>query len=131
MINSQILFPPKCGKVPCETIGDACNLYNLTNNARLFGATTILYLNVLKTIGEQIGSDFYIIPSSINEVLIYPIGDSNRNLYSISNLNKIVVEINKKEVSESEILSEHVYFYDRVKEEMISCDNDLELLESM
>lgn len=48
------------------------DLYILTNQNYRFGATVLLYLEVLKEIREQLGMDFYVFPSSQHEVLIFP-----------------------------------------------------------
>lgn len=42
-------------------------LYVLTNKARLYGASCILYPNLLDSIADKLTCDFYLIPSSIHE----------------------------------------------------------------
>lgn len=36
------------------------------------GATTLLYQGVLNQFAETVGSDFYIIPSSVDELILLP-----------------------------------------------------------
>ena len=44
--------------------------YVLTNRQKTHGAAVILYPQTLTYVAEQLESDFYVIPSSIHEVLI-------------------------------------------------------------
>ena len=43
--------------------------YVVTNNMGINGASVILYQDIFKRLAEKIGGDFYILPSSIHEVL--------------------------------------------------------------
>lgn len=83
-------------------------LYVLTNCIRSFGAATILYKDRLKRIGEYLQENYYILPSSIHEVILVP--ESVAPFRGV--LNKMVEEINETQVEEEEILSDHAYYYD-------------------
>lgn len=48
-------------------------MYVLTNSEKLNGATEILSEKVMDDISEKVGGNFFIIPSSVHEVLIIPI----------------------------------------------------------
>lgn len=95
--------------VTCDELNSAVPMFVLTNNARIHGAACILYDNLLNEIGTMLDSDYYIIPSSIHEVLIIPTG---RNT-SLAELSKMVKEVNSTQLLNEEILSDHVYFYSR------------------
>lgn len=82
-------------------------MYVLTNACKLHGSGCILYEDLLAHISFEINSDFYIIPSSIHEVLLIP----TKNAASYDELSSMVCEINSTQVSREEILSDHVYFY--------------------
>ena len=82
-------------------------MYVLTNTRKLHGSGCILYEDLLAHISFEINSDFYIIPSSIHEVLLIP----TKNAASYDELSSMVCEINSTQVSREEILSDHVYFY--------------------
>lgn len=82
-------------------------MYVLTNVCKLHGSGCILYEDLLAHIAFEINSDFYIIPSSIHEVLLIPA----ENAASYDELSSMVREINSTQVSREEILSDHVYFY--------------------
>lgn len=82
--------------------------YVLTNIAKINGATAILYPNLLQEIGETTQSNFFILPSSIHEVILMKDnGDMNAE-----ELQRMVMEINRTQVAPEEVLSDEVYSYD-------------------
>lgn len=82
-------------------------MYVATNRQKLNGAGVMLYTGCLKTFAERIGSDFYILPSSIHEVLFVP-ADSHMDERSLV---EMVREVNMTQVAPNEILSDNVYRY--------------------
>ena len=84
-------------------------MYVLTNKQKLYGAACMLYPGVLKGFAEKIGRDFYILPSSVHEVILVP-ADSNTDQEALC---EIVTEINRTQVAEEEILADSVYFYNK------------------
>lgn len=91
-----------------ESIGDEDELmYVLTNQKRAFGAAAILYKDQLKKIGMLLQDSFYILPSSVHEVIVVPA----RKSVDEERLKEIVFEINHTQVAEDEILSDNIYFY--------------------
>lgn len=80
-------------------------MYVLTNEQQEYGATVTSYPGVLREIREQLGKDFYILPSSTHEVIILPkkLGMNAKELRSM------VREINQNEVAPEEILGNEVY----------------------
>lgn len=96
-------------QTPAYTEWDENSMYVLSNHHRHFGAACILYNRVLEDIGNQLNDDFYILPSSIHEVIILP----TEHLPNALELNEMISEINKTQVSEEEVLSDHAYFYNR------------------
>lgn len=88
---------------------DMMPMYVATNADKINGAAVVLYDNLLKEFAERIGSDFFILPSSIHEVLFVPaIGEVNAR-----DLIRMVQEVNATEVAADEILSDNVYVYNR------------------
>jgi len=84
-------------------------MFVLTNSLRSFGAACILYDGMLDKISEEIGENFYILPSSIHEMIIVP----ESNSPSREHLNEMITEVNQTQVDEEEFLSACVYYYDR------------------
>ncbi len=85
-------------------------IYVLTNNQKFLGAATLLYHGILEKCAQTLDDDFYIIPSSIHEVLLLP-KDCHT---SAEDLSSLVREVNENHVAVEEILSNHVYFYNRL-----------------
>lgn len=88
---------------------DSVPMFVLSNRSRVEGASCMLYPNLMRTFANAIGSHFYIIPSSIHELLLLP-AKSDCNSEEIKSMIK---EINDTQVSTEEILSYSLYFYDR------------------
>lgn len=86
------------------------DFFILTNSRKVNGASTLLYPGVLKDIANHLGTDFYIIPSSIHELLI--LKDSN-NLEDAESLTGVIKEVNDTQLSNEEILSYKLYHYNR------------------
>ncbi|MBQ4650925.1 MAG: hypothetical protein IJB73_09520 [Firmicutes bacterium] len=57
----------KAGRLP-----DAENCFVLTNERKRLGAGAIMYPEVLQQIWDMMGKDFYVVPISIDEVIIMP-----------------------------------------------------------
>lgn len=85
-------------------------MYVLSNITKLNGSGCILYEDLLSDIAEKIGSDFYIIPSSVHEVLLIPTSYAT----SYDELCSMVKEINASQLTREEVLSDSVYYYSRI-----------------
>lgn len=86
-------------------------IYVLTNKDQLFGAAELLDSGTLKEIGDKLGDDFVILPSSVHESIIVKADSKIPN----RNYADIVREINREQVLMEERLSDHVYLYEREK----------------
>lgn len=80
-------------------------LYVLTNEVSISGATLMTYSSVLSKLAEKLHSNLIILPSSIHEVLLLA---EDVDL-SITDLGSMVREVNKSEVSAEDFLSNSVY----------------------
>lgn len=87
---------------------DGYPVYVLTNNYKNSGAICILYEGVLEAFGERIKKDFYILPSSIHEVILVPDDGISRDA-----LKDMVRQVNIHEVAKEDLLSDNVYKYVR------------------
>ena len=70
---------------------------------------------VLEEIGQKTGSDFFILPSSIHEVLLLP--DTGRE--DSKGLKKVISEVNRTQVAPEEVLSDTLYRYDREEKRVV------------
>lgn len=87
----------------------AVPLYVLTNTQGLYGASCLFYKGILKDFADKSGSDYYILPSSIHEVLLTPAEPD----ISYEDLAQTVSSINAAEVPLEDRLSNHIYRYFR------------------
>lgn len=90
-----------------EEAGEEDGMYVVTNASKCFGAVCLYYTGVLELLGEVIGEDFYIIPSSVHEMILVAQSMS----VGREELEEMVREINETQVEEEEILSDKVYYY--------------------
>ena len=90
------------------------SLYLLSNKFNYLGASYIYDINTLNAISSMLGTNFWILPSSIHEILIAP----DRGLLDFKELEEMVKSINDSIVEEKDILSYNIYYYDRDKKEV-------------
>ena len=112
IINSFMGEKPKeLGKNELET----GKIYVLTNESSLFGASGLLYEELFEsTLGDK---NAYILPSSIHEVLICPEDEGMQP----ECFNEMIREINTNVLSETDILSDHAYYYDGSIHKVLMC----------
>ena len=78
-----------------------------------------------KRIGEIVGGDYYILPSSVHELLIIP----NRGNFKANELADMVQSVNNQMVSKDEQLGNKVLFYRADMDRLIvavDLDKDME-----
>lgn len=90
-----------------ETLGGP-QIYVLTNRRKVNGANILLYKDWLAEVANRLKDDFFILPSSIHELLAVPASGTD-----VKELRAMVKEVNNTEVAPEEILSYEVYRYSR------------------
>lgn len=93
----------------------AIPMYIMTNRQEVNGASVLLYDDVLQTFALKKKTDFYILPSSIHEVILVP---SDR-IDNPSDLFTMVEDANRTVVALGDILSDSVYYYNREKNQIV------------
>ena len=83
-------------------------MWLISNNERRNGASSMLYENILHELAEKIGTDLYILPSSVHEVMAISV-----DMGEPEELSEWVQEINMSELGLEDRLSNNVYFYDK------------------
>jgi hypothetical protein len=83
------------------------SMFVLTKKDKHHGASEILNKRLMQTVIDQVGKDFYILPSSIHELLVVP-ADADLNPEELVTM---VKEVNQTKVDEQDRLSDHVYRY--------------------
>ncbi len=89
-------------------------MFILTSKMKINGATVIFSEEVRQEVGEQVGGDYYLLPSSIHEWVVIP----KRWARSSQEMENMVQEVNADSTEEEEFLSNHAYEYDVAKEQM-------------
>ena len=93
-------------------------MFVLSNEDKLGGAAVLLNDKVMDDITEKLGQDYFILPSSVHEVLIVPKNDQ----MDLKTLESMVQDVNATQVSPEERLSDHVYAYDAKEHELFRAD---------
>lgn len=89
-------------------------LYFLTNNMHLNGAAVMADKDLLASIAKEHDWDeFFIIPSSIHEIIIYP--DTAMDADYVRNM---IYEVNHEELKPSDRLSNNLYLFDAASREI-------------
>lgn len=89
-------------------------MYVISNTSKINGAAAMFYEDALSGLAEQMGTDLFILPSSIHECIAV-----STEMGNPESLAEMVQEVNGSQVVEDELLSDHVYRYD-AKEKTIS-----------
>lgn len=120
LANTLRLFPPKLmnlGRYVEMRIGaelplgeDEVTTYILTNQKEVDGAIYFMSPEVVGAIAEALEDDLYILPSSVNEVLLVRASELEDG---VDELKEMVRDANETVVSEKDILSYNVYHYDK------------------
>lgn len=120
LANTLRLFPPKLmnlgryvemsigGKLPFGE--DEVTTYILTNQKEVDGAIYFMSPEVVGAIAEALEDDLYILPCSVNEVLLVRASELEDG---VDELKELVRDVNETVVSEKDILSYSVYYYDK------------------
>ena len=85
-------------------------MYVLTNSIGVYGATAMLYSDIIKEFADTLETDIYILPSSLHEVIL--LLDYGRGC-SGGELKNMVSDVNKQVLDIDDILSDSVYKYCR------------------
>ena len=113
--NTPRIYPPKleslegylkfCGSPIQE--GLESEVYILSNQEMRYGANVILYPEVPGKLSKVFDGDFWILPSSIHELLLVPFIDSSQ----AEALSEMVKVVNNTVVSDEEILDYNVRLF--------------------
>ena len=98
-----------------EEHADNLPIYVLSNKNRVGGASCILYDGLLADFATAIGGSFYVIPSSIHEVLLLPADNKDEQ----EEIKAMIKEINDTQVRTEEILSDSLYFFDKEEGQLL------------
>ncbi len=100
--------------LPLKRLDMEENIFVVTNGNGIMGASAILYPGVLAECADQLGSDLYIVPSSVHECILIPV-----EIISDSYLQHMIREANLEVVDPKDQLSDHLYYYSRAEDEIL------------
>lgn len=127
--NTQKLFPSTLNTLysiltelmnlgkDTDILDDIPEMYIVTNSKKMNGATAIVYKDALRNFANKLGRNYYILPSSINELILLP-DDGYLEPYELKN---IVCGVNASEIDADEFLSDSVYYYDKEQDVLSVC----------
>lgn len=90
---------------------DGISMFVITTKEAMYGASALLHPEVMQELADNVGSDLYILPSSIHEIIALPC-----SIYSdTDSLRAMVREINEdsSKVAPDEVLGNDIYLYRR------------------
>lgn len=92
----------------------AMPLYVLSNKRKHYGAGVILYDNLLEVFSISYQHNYYLIPSSVHEmIIVLDNGDIEPET-----LKAMIYQINRECVADTEVLSDSLYYYDNSKRKL-------------
>ena len=104
---SYLISQKLCDKY--ENCGGIANMWVRSNREWIFGASGLLYPRVLETFAHTHHDSFYIIPSSVHEVILIP----ESMAVSEGFLKEILQIVNGTVWAKDRFLSDCVYYYDK------------------
>ena len=90
-------------------------LYILSTDEKIEGAAVLFYTDLIRRFAREKECDVILLPSSIHEFLVL----EDSGLRSSSSLRCVVRQVNKDQVEDEEVLSDHVYRYIREEDKIV------------
>lgn len=88
-------------------------MWVIGNENQFFGASSILYDNILSDLSDKLDSDLYVLPSSTMEVICVS-SKCDAAKVGPNNLSNLVESVNSNQVNVADRLSNNVYFYNHL-----------------
>lgn len=104
-----------------KNITNVSEVISTTNEIGYLGAAALFYPNQMKKIAASLGGNYFVLPSSIHEVLVLP----DYGNFNYMELEQMVKVVNKTTVDRKNQLSNNVYYYDS-KEKLFSLASEHE-----
>lgn len=98
-------------------------MHILTNRQMVFGAASILYPGFLKKVSDELEDDLILLPSSLHEFIALPDAFNGDN--PLDRFAGLVKEVNCKEISDEDKLSDSVYRYVRDEDAIYLMDTNV------
>lgn len=105
------------GRVSEKDMKDMENMMILRTNSLEYGAAAVLFPEFLEEVAETIQDDLILLPSSVHEWIVFPRKQFEYDS-DLDHLKEVVGEVNNT-LQKQEILSYHVFYYDRTAEKFL------------
>ena len=116
--NMTALYPAKMMSLEGAIFGDERNILDddgdvdsactlMIDGGHGFGAVTLAYKGIAERIRERFGSGYYILPSSLHEVILI----KDDGTADTDSLKAMVVEANRSVVEPHDVLSDSVFYF--------------------
>ena len=92
-------------------------MFVISNTSKVNGAASMFYEDVLSDLAEKMGTNLYILPSSIHESIAV-----SAKMGNPEHLAEMVAEINAGQVTPEEQLSDHVYLFNAEEKTLTLAD---------
>lgn len=114
-------MPDDMAQLMFEEMPPTQQMYVISNSAKMNGAASMFYEDALSSLSEKLGTDLYILPSSVHEVIAV-----STDMGTPESLSEMVREVNGSQVSAEEQLSDHVYRFDAASKKLSLADTSME-----
>lgn len=104
---SEVMSELAPGMIP-EVAPEDEQMFVATVPNKIHGAGVIAYPNFMEDAVQKMGGDFFVLPSSIHEVLLV----KDNGQVAAKELENMVKEVNATQVEPADQLTDHVYHYD-------------------
>jgi hypothetical protein len=104
---SEVMSELAPGMIP-EVAPEDEQMFVATVPDKIHGAGVIAYPNFMEDAAQKMGGDFFVLPSSIHEVLLV----KDNGQMTAKELENMVKEVNATQVEPADQLTDHVYHYD-------------------
>ena len=91
-------------------------MYVATNHKMTNGAAVLTMNDKLREYADVIGGDYYVIPSSVHELILIP---RERSTSEAGNIDDLIREVNTRHLGPDDVLADHVYLYSSEDEVLI------------
>ena len=111
-IRSQLLFDDEPNLLEGHDViseEEKDNMYVISNKECLYGAVALYYPGIQEKVAECFGENYYVLPSSVNELLLIP----ESRAPEAREIAWMVYEANHELLQPHEILSDNIMYYDR------------------
>ena len=114
-------MPAEMSTLMFEEMPPSQQMYVISNEAMVNGAVSMFYTDGLSELAKKVGTDLYILPSSVHEVIAV-----STEMGTPEFLSDMVRDVNGTQVSREEQLSDHIYCFNAAKKtlSLVSTSND-------